>query len=97
VLTVGITETTWILAIYTSMLLATSGLARINIPDFSMTSVFCPPASGPPHAASVMNTLRLLRFTLIYWWIPTFVLLLAGAAIRRSTSSGRILGRETAQ
>jgi hypothetical protein len=97
VLSVGITQITWILAIYGSWLLATTGVARINIPDFSMLSVFCPPASGPPHAGSVTNTLTLLRFSLTYWWTPTIMLLLAGAAMRRTTSSGRILGRETTQ
>ncbi len=92
-LSVGIILTTWILATYTSWLLATSGLAGITIPDFSMSSLFCPAESGPPHAGSVMNTLRLMRFTVIYWWIPTLVALLAGAAIRRTTSSGAILER----
>ena len=96
-LSVGITETAWILAIYANWLLASSGRRWINIPDFSMMSIFCPPESGPPHDASVMNTVRLLRFTLTHWWIPTIVLLLAGAAIRRATSSGRSLRRETAQ
>jgi hypothetical protein len=97
VLSIGITQISWILAIYASSLLATTGVARINIPDFSMLSVFCPPASGPPHAGSITNTLTLLRFSLIYWWTPTIVLLLAGATMRRTTSPGRILGRETAR
>jgi hypothetical protein len=97
VLSVVITETAWILAIYTSRLLANLGLGWINVPDFSMTSMFCPPESGPPHVGSVMNTLNLMRFTLIHWWTPTIALLLAGAAMRRTSSSGRILGHETAQ
>ena len=38
-LSVGITLIAWILAIYPSWLLASSGLVRINIPDRSLTSV----------------------------------------------------------
>ncbi|HEV3060635.1 MAG TPA: permease prefix domain 2-containing transporter [Vicinamibacterales bacterium] len=90
VLSVGITYTTWMLAIYTTMLLATSGLAQIHVPNFSMTALFCPPDSGPPHLGSVTNTLRMLRYTLISWWFPTIVLLSIGAAIRRATASGWI-------
>ena len=96
-LSVAVTVTTWIFAIYASGLLATAGIARIYVPAFSLTSVFCPLDSGPPHAGSVLNTLRLLRFTLIYWWIPTFVALLAGATLRRMTLSERSLGREQAR
>ena len=84
-------------AIFTNSLLANLGRVWINIPDFSMTPMFCPPESGPPHVGCVMNTLNLMRFTLINWWIPTIVLLLAGAAMRRTTSSGRILWHEAAQ
>lgn len=41
VLTVAITATAWIFAIYASWLLANLGGGRINIPDFAMTSMFC--------------------------------------------------------
>jgi hypothetical protein len=97
-LSVGTIVTTWILAFYTSWLLATADLApMIYVPDLSMTPMFYSVHSAGPHAASLSNTLTHLRLTLIYWWIPTIVALLAGAAIRRATPSGQILRREMAQ
>ena len=97
VLSAALATTIWIVAIYTAALLATSGIAQINIPAFSLTSLFCPPDSGPPHLGSTLNTLRLMRFTLIYWWIPTILALLMGAALGRTISSRRTLSRATDQ
>ena len=95
-LSVGILLFAWILAIYTSVLLATAGFVPIKmVPDFSFGVGVLSPPPGPPHGPSVMNTLRHVRFTFVHWWIPTIALLSVGAAIRRTTSPGR-LGREAA-
>ncbi len=79
VLCVGLIESLWVVTVYTNML-----------PNFGLTSIFCPVESGPPHSPSVMNTLRLLRFTVTHWWIPGMLLMLTGAAIRRTSAAARL-------
>jgi hypothetical protein len=80
---VGSAVTTWLLAFYTSWVLTSPG-ALILVPDFSMTPMLYDVHSGaPPHGPSLSNTLTHLWLTMIYWWIPTVVMLAVGAMMRR--------------
>jgi hypothetical protein len=95
-LSVATTVTIWTLAFYTSWLLATADVASIYVPDLSMKPMFYDVHSAGRHAASFSNTLTHLRLTLIYWWMPTIVMLVIGAVIRRAVAMGQTRRNQTA-
>ena len=88
--------TIWILAFYANWLLATAGLMPIYVPDFSMTPMFYSVHAAGPHPDSLWNTLMHLQLTLIYWWIPTVVMLVVGAVLRRAFAVRQTLRNQTA-
>jgi hypothetical protein len=87
--------TIWVFSFYAIWLAANLGLVQLHLSVVLPMSVFSPGPSGPPHAASIMNTLRHFGSTVAYWWAPFVVLMFAGAALRRTTSSDPIVERET--
>lgn len=94
-LSVGAIVTTWIFGLYTSWFLVTAGLASIHVPELSMTSMYYAVHSAGPHAASFSNALTHLRLTLIYWWMPTIVMLVLGGGISRAIAMGQTLRNQT--